>query len=253
MKHTRTISLVLIATLTSVSIAGCEVEKPTPDLTGKKIYSSTEECQSQGGKDCQKHFNAATLNHLLKSPRYTTEDECKKKGHEQCTDVTLNGVSVWLPRMVGFMDNERPVYLQSLGTTKTEVEVTDDEGNTWTEERKLTKDELKERNVVAGGIANQPDINYNYSSPIIIGGWYPTPLYYSYGFSPSRPVLADGMSHSYQSGTGPRPYSAPRIGSGASVGTRTPTVGGARVSGSRGATVVRGGFGGGGRGFSSGG
>lgn len=245
MKHTRTISLVLIATLTSISIAGCEVEKPTPDLTGKKIYSSVEECKSQGGKDCQKHYNAASLNHLLKSPRYTSKNECEKKGHEQCSDVTLNGVSVWLPRMVGFMDNDRPVYLQALGTTTTEVEVTDENGNTWYEERNLTKDELKERNVVAGGIANEPDINYNYGSPIIIGGWYPTPLYYSHGFSPSRPVLADGMSRSYQSGTGPR------ITSGASVSPRTPTVGRSSYSGRT--VVSRGGFGGGGRGFSSGG
>lgn len=175
-----------------------------------------------------------------------SEKECEQKGHEKCSDIALNGATVWLPTMIGFMENGRPIYLQGLGTNTVEVEGVDENGDSYTEERTLTKDEQKERNVVAGGIANEPDINYNYGSPIIIGGWYPTPLYYSYGFSSSRPVLSEGMAHSYQSGSGPR---SSIVRSGGSTRARTVTVG--RSGGTSTHATVRGGFGG--RGFSSGG
>jgi uncharacterized protein YgiB involved in biofilm formation len=219
--------------MTAVTLTACDSPHTPPDLTGQKIFGSIEQCKLessaankgvQGIKDCEEHYRKASLNHLLKSPRYPSEEKCKLGGHEKCTDVTLNGATAWLPTMVGFMENDRPVYLEGL----TEKIVEDEDGNY----RELTKDELKERNVVAG--ANDT------GSTMIIGGWYPTPLYYSYGFSPSRPVLDDGMGRSYSRSTG-TPY-VPH--------TSRAYSGGSRVSAPR-STVVRGGFGGSGRSFGS--
>lgn len=223
-KHTRTISLVLIATMTAVTLTACEAPSdPTPDLTGQKIFGSIDQCKLEKVQNCEEHYKKASLNHLLRSPRYPTEENCKLEGHEKCDSVTLDGATVWLPKMVGFMENERPVYLEGLGTTVIE----DEDGY----ERNLTKDELKERNVIAG--------HNETGSTVIIGGWYPTPLYYSYGFSGSRPVLEDGMERSYSRSTGTKYI--PRT-SRSSVG---------RVSAPSRPTVVRGGFGGSGRSFSS--
>lgn len=208
-KHTRAISLVLIATMTAVTLTACEAPSdPTPDLTGQKIFGSIVQCELEKVQNCEEHYKKAFLNHLLKSPRYASEEKCKIGGHEKCDSVTLGGATLWLPKMVGFMENDRPIYLEGLGTTV-----------------------VKERNVVAG--------HNGTGSTVIIGGWYPTPLYYSYGFSGSRPVLEDGMERSYSRSTGTKYI--PR--------TSRSSVGG--VSAPSRPTVVRGGFGGSGRSFSS--
>lgn len=223
-KHTRTISLVLIATMTAVTLTACEAPSdPAPDLTGQKIFGSIDQCKLEKVQNCEEHYKKASLNHLLRSPRYDSEEKCKIGGHEKCDSVTLDGATVWLPKMIGFMENDRPVYLEG-----SEVTVVEDEYGYL---RNLTEDELKERNVVAG--------HNGTGSTVIIGGWYPTPLYYSYGFSGSRPVLEDGMERSYSRSTGTKYI--PRT-SGSSVG---------RVSAPPRSTVVRGGFGSSGRSFSS--
>lgn len=224
MKSTQSISLILIASLTAATLTACDVPDSPPDLTGQKIFGSIDQCTLEKVVNCEDHYKKASLNHLLRSPRYPSEEKCKLGGHEKCDSVTLDGATVWLPKMIGFMENDRPVYLESLGTTTVE----DEDGSY----RELTKDELKERNVVAGANGT--------GSTVVIGGWYPTPLYYSYGFSPSHPVLDDGMGKSYSRSTGTS-YVPHTSGS----------YSGSRVSSPSRSTVVRGGFGSSGRSFSS--
>lgn len=234
MKHTRSISLVVIASLTAVSLSSCAPDVPSPpDLTNQKIYSSVSQCESDKVANCVVHYKNASQNHLLRSPKYVSEDLCIKNGHEKCVDIQLDEATIWLPKMVGFMANDRPVYLKGLSQTTTTVEVEGTNGSVWEEERSLTPSELKEREVVAGGTASSNSI-------VVLGGWYPTPSYYSRGFSPSYAgILSDGMETSYQRATGSR-------GSSGSRGTSISR------SGSRGVSI-RGGFGGRGGSFGGGG
>lgn len=261
MKHTKTISLVLIASMTAITLTACS--KPQPSLEGQKIFPTVGECEKSGTKDCKQHHDRATFSHLLKAPRYSSTANCKTAGHQECSEVTLDGATVWLPKMVGFMANDRPVYLQGYDQKTAEYE--DEDG--YINERPLTADELKERAVVAGpSVFDSQDDNYDRTSVVVLGGWYPTPYYYSYGFSGIRPnSLTDGMRTSYiranpSSGRSlalnrnyvPSARSASIRGS---VGGYGRSSFASSRSSSRSASIgssSRGGFGGGGRGFGGG-
>lgn len=233
MKHSRYISLVLIATLATTSLTACagSDDRPLPNLEGKKIFSSVEECKKSGEKNCDNLYQLALKSHLINGQRYADKGKCEVE-HVDCTSIALAGASVWLPMMVGFMANNRPVYLQKPAYTTVEVE--DEDGNIY--DRELTADEKKERHVVAGPSAYDNNAGrYNVSSPIIVGGWYPTTSYYRTGLS--RSGLSVGMG-----------ASAVRSGgsSGASFGSSS------RGGVARATVSSRGGFGASGRGFSGG-
>ena len=226
MKHSKTISLVLITTMTVVTLSACSGEPEPPNLEGQKIFSSVEDCVKEGGINCKTAYDKASVSHLMGAPRYVTEEICKAEGHEKCVSVALAGATVWLPLMVGFMANNRPIYLQRYNETTVEYE--DDEG--YIQERPLTADERKERRVMAGGSAFDSG-TYGHSSVVVVGGWYPTRGYYSYGFN--RGGLTQGISAANAR--------AGISSGGASVGK---SGGATRASGSARATSVgRGGFG----------
>lgn len=235
MKHSKVISLVIIASLTSVSLFGCSGEPEPPNLEGQRIFSSIKECKDNKEKNCDIAYKNASVSHLMKAPRYVTEASCIQGGHQQCVSIALAGATVWLPAMVGFMVNSRPIYLQK--NDQTTVEYEDDDGNYYV--RDLTADEKKERMVVAGPSYYEKG-NYNHNSVVIVGGWYPTQGYYSYGFN--RGGLTQGI-HASNVRTG--------ISSGGASVSRSS--GGSRVSGGARTVSARGGFGGAGRGFGSGG
>lgn len=252
MKHTKTISLVLIASMVATTLTACsqpEDFKRPPNLSNEKIYSSVEQCKKDKVENCELHYKNATTNHLLRAPRYTTESQCKNNGHEKCVGVNLEDSTVWLPKMVGFMKNDRPIYLKKLSKSKVTVQVEDDDGFIWEEERSLTAAELKEREIVAGP-SNSNERYVDNNSIVIVGGWYPSPMYYSHGFSAGyNSALYDGMRESHYRATGSRSFNtqtAPRV----SNSIRTSSFG--RTSSVR-STSVRGGFGRAGGGFSSGG
>lgn len=253
MKCTKSISLAILASMTAVTLTACS--KPQPSLEGQKIFTSVKDCEKSGVKNCKMHHDRAAYSHLLKAPRYTSNHECKKAGHQECSDLSLEGVAVWLPKMVGFMGNDRPVYLQ--GYDQKTVEYEDEDG--YINERPLTSEELKERAVVAGpSVFDRQDDDYDRTSIVVLGGWYPSPYYYSYGFSPARLSLADGMRTSYvrahssngRSLTLSRNY-VPSAQS-STVRGSVRGYGRATFASSRPTTSVRGGFGGGGRGFGGG-
>jgi uncharacterized protein YgiB involved in biofilm formation len=233
MKHTKTISLVLISTMTAVTLSACSSEPEPPNLEGQKIFSSVGECVKDGGKGCKAAHDKAAISHLMSAPRYVNEGICMAEGHEKCVSVALAGATVWLPLMVGFMANNRPIYLQKYNETTVEYE--DDDGNYV--ERPLTADEKKERRVVAGGSAFDSG-TYGHNSVVVVGGWYPTRGYYSYGFN--RGGLTQGIGAANA-----------RVGI-SSEGSSSHGV--SRSSGSSGRGVARavssrGGFGGSARGF----
>lgn len=229
MKHSKTVSLVIIASMTAVTLSACSGEPEPPSLEGQKIFSSVEECIKEGGVNCKTSHEKAAISHLMNAPRYITENACKENGHEKCTSVALAGATVWLPLMVGFMANNRPIYLQKYNETTVEYE--DEDGNYM--ERPLTADEKKERRVIAGGSA----FDGNHNSVVVVGGWYPTRGYYSYGFN--RGGLTQGIG-------------AANARVGISSGGSGSSMGSARVSGAARAVSSRGGFGGSARGFSGG-
>lgn len=235
--------------MTAITLTACS--KPQPDLEGQKIFPTVEECEKAGTKNCKQHHDRAAFSHLLKAPRYPSDANCKTAGHQDCSDVTLDGATVWLPKMVGFMANSRPVYLQGYDQKTAEYE--DEEG--YINERPLTADELKERAVVAGpSIFDNQDDDYDRTSLVVLGGWYPTPYYYSYGFSGYRGnSLSDGMRTSYVRAN---PSSGRSLSSGRSYvpSARISTVRGSVGGNGRSSFVSsRGGFGGSGHGSGSGG
>lgn len=249
MKQTKTISLVLIATMTAVTLTACSSEPEPPNLEGQKIFSSVKECTESSEKNCQQAYDKAAISHLMKAPRYMTEGLCKAEGHQQCSAIALAGATVWLPAMVGFMANSRPIYLQKYDETTVDYE--DDDGNYYT--RELTEDEKKERRVMAGPSAfdSRSDV-YNRNSVVVVGGWYPSRGYYNYGFN--RGGLTDGIRAAnarYGVSTGD---SAPNVssGSGGRLSSRSVSSGGSGRGAAR-AVSARGGFGGAGHGFGSGG
>lgn len=92
------------------------------------------------------------------------------------------------------------------------------------------------------GPSNQVSDTYDNNSVVILGGWYPSPMYYSHGFSPGySAALYDGMGKSQYRSTGSRSFNTQSAHSASSF----------RGNVSR--SSVRGGFGRAGGGFGSGG
>lgn len=71
------------------------------------IYASTEECIRAGvlGSDvCEAEFRKAADSHLAAAPKFPSQSACETQyGASQCRQTTVNGASVFVPAMVGFM------------------------------------------------------------------------------------------------------------------------------------------------------
>jgi uncharacterized protein YgiB involved in biofilm formation len=71
------------------------------------IYASTEECIRAGvlGSDvCEAEFRKAADSHLAAAPKFPSQSACETQyGASQCRSTTVNGASVFVPAMVGFM------------------------------------------------------------------------------------------------------------------------------------------------------
>lgn len=130
MKHSKSIALVLLGTVSMISLAACQ-EEDKPEK--QAIYESIEQCQAAGRKDCESAFSRASEQHTNTSPRYQSQEACLGQGHVNCTSVRGGGGSgagggdIWLPAMMGFMlgralDNSRPVYIQGYGSRENERE-----------------------------------------------------------------------------------------------------------------------------------
>lgn len=114
MKHSRTISLVLLGTVSALALAACDDDTPKE---GSEIFETAEQCRAAGIQDCDARFARAMGNHVSTGPRYSSQEACMERGHERCTNVSTGMTDIWLPAMVGFMvgralDSSRPVYLQ---------------------------------------------------------------------------------------------------------------------------------------------
>ena len=127
MKHSKSIALVLLGTVSMISLTACQ-EEDKPEK--QAIYESVEQCQAAGKKDCESAFSRAAEQHTTNGPRYQSQEACLGQGHGNCTSVRgggSGGGDIWLPAMMGFMlgralDNSRPVYIQGYGSRENERE-----------------------------------------------------------------------------------------------------------------------------------
>jgi uncharacterized protein YgiB involved in biofilm formation len=78
-------------------------DEPTEAL----VYASAEECKVEGkiaASECDSQWATATEKQLIAAPKFESEQDCETAhGAGKCRTATMNGTSVFLPAMVGYL------------------------------------------------------------------------------------------------------------------------------------------------------
>jgi uncharacterized protein YgiB involved in biofilm formation len=78
-------------------------DEPTEAL----VYASAEECKAEGkiaASECDSQLATAAEKQLIAAPKFESQQDCETAhGTGKCRSATMNGTSVFLPAMVGYL------------------------------------------------------------------------------------------------------------------------------------------------------
>jgi len=96
-KRSRQLKLSLLG-VAPIVFTACSSEE---ELT----YDKLDDCLQEGkvaAQVCSTAYNKAMQEHLARSPRFTSQDDCAGQ-YGNCQYIQSNGQSFWLPLMAGFL------------------------------------------------------------------------------------------------------------------------------------------------------